>query len=140
MPIQWRQDLTLGVPNLDAQHLELDRQLALVHDAICEGRVPDVPAVLQGVRRCSTRHFECEEAYMARCGHAAFEEHRTRHRQFTAQLERLEQEARREGSSMPLAMEVGNWLVGWIRDHQRYDLAIVSDAAASALEPGGRGP
>jgi hypothetical protein len=33
MPIQWKPDLTLGIPDLDAQHLELDGQLAVVHDA-----------------------------------------------------------------------------------------------------------
>ena len=46
MPIQWTKDLILGIPELDAQHLELDRQLALVHDALCAGRVPDLSAVL----------------------------------------------------------------------------------------------
>jgi hemerythrin len=76
MPIQWTSDLTLGVTDLDAQHLERDGQLALVHDAICEGRVPDIPAVLEGVRSCSSRHFACEDAFMARSGYPAVEEHR----------------------------------------------------------------
>jgi hemerythrin len=128
MPIQWKTDLALGVPNLDAQHLELDRQLALVHDAICEGRVPDISAVLAGVRACASRHFECEEAYMARSGYPILEEHRARHRDFVAQLARFEEARTREGATMPLAMEIGNWLVGWVRDHQRYDLEIVAYA------------
>ena len=128
MPIQWNPALTLGIPDLDAQHLELDGQLALVHDAICEGRVPDISAVLAGVRSCSTRHFACEEAFMARSGYPAVEEHRARHRAFTAQLARFEEARARNGTSVPLAMEIGNWLAGWVREHQRYDLQLSEHA------------
>jgi hemerythrin len=128
MPIQWKPDLTLGIPDLDAQHLELDGQLAVVHDAICEGSVPDLSAVLDGVRRCSSRHFACEEGFMARSEYPDLEEHRARHREFTAQLGRFEEARARDGASMPLAMEIGNWLVGWVRDHQRYDLELAAHA------------
>jgi hemerythrin len=132
LPIQWTKDLILGVPDLDAQHRELDRQLALVHDALCDGRVPDLSAVLGGVRACSARHFDAEEAFMARCGDPAIEEHRARHRQFTEQLARFEEARARDGATARLAMEVGNWLVGWIRDHQRYDLQLVARAGDRA--------
>jgi hemerythrin len=136
MPIQWTTDLTLGIPDLDAQHLELDGQLAVVHDAICEGRVPDLSAVLDGIRSCSSRHFACEEAFMARSGYPAIEEHRARHRELTAQLARFEEARTRDGQSMRLAMEIGNWLVAWVRDHQRYDLQL----AAHASRPGPEDP
>jgi hemerythrin len=134
MPIQWKKDLTLGIPDLDAQHLELDAQLAVVHDAICEGRVPDLSAVLDGVRSCSSRHFASEEAFMARSGYPAVEEHRAQHREFTAQLARFEAARTRDGPSMRLAMEIGNWLVAWVRDHQRYDLQLAAHASRTGLE------
>jgi hemerythrin len=126
MPIQWTQNLLLGIPELDAQHLELDGYLALVHDAICEGRVPDVSAVLGGVRSCSSRHFAREEAYMARFGCPALEEHRSRHREFTEQLARFEEASTREGATMRLAIEIGNALARWLRQHQRYDLQLAA--------------
>jgi hemerythrin len=136
MPIQWKKDLTLGIPDLDAQHLELDAQLAVVHDAICEGRVPDLSAVLDGIRSCSSRHFACEEAFMVRSGYPAVEEHRARHREFAAQLAGFAEARTRDGPSMGLAMEIGNWLVAWVRDHQRYDLQL----AAHANRPGPEDP
>jgi len=128
MPIQWKTDFALGIPDLDAQHLELDGLLAVVHDAICEGRVPDISAVLEGVRSCSSRHFACEEAFMARSGYLGVEEHRARHEAFIAQLARFEDAIASKGASMPLAMEIGNWLVGWVRDHHRYDLRLAAHA------------
>lgn len=140
MPIQWTKDLALGIPDLDAQHLELDGQLALVHDAICEGRVPDVSAVLDGVRRCSSRHFACEEAYMARSGYPALEEHRARHRGFTEQLARFEEASTREGPTMGLAMEIGNSLARWVREHQRHDLELAAHVReTNRMAPGEMG-
>jgi hemerythrin len=125
MPIQWTKDLILGIPDLDAQHLELDRQLAVVHDALCDGRVPDLAAVLAGVRTCSTRHFEREEAFMARWGHAGIDEHRARHRDFMERVAHFEEATAREGATKHLAIDIGNWLASWVREHQRYDLQLV---------------
>lgn len=133
MPIQWTTDLALGIPDLDAQHLELDRQLALVHDAFCEGRIPDV-SVLDGVRRCSSAHFQREEAFMAASGHPALEEHRARHREFTRQLARFEEARSREGATTRLTMEIGNWLARWIREHQRYDLQLAAHAREASRD------
>ena len=136
-PSSGRRNLFLGIPELDAQHLELDRQLALVHDAFCEGRVPDLSAVLDGVRACSSRHFECEEAFMARCGHPGIEEHRARHREFMERIARFEEATTREGATMRLAIDIGNWLASWVREHQRYDLQLAAYAReAEACDAG----
>jgi len=141
MPIQWTKDLALGIPDLDAQHLELDRQLGLVHDAICEERVPDVPAVLAGVRSCASRHFACEEAYMARCGYPDLEEHLSWHRRFMGQLALFEDARTRDGVTMRLAMEVGDWLARWVREHQRHDLKLADHVrTARAAGSGGAAP
>lgn len=140
MPIQWTKNLVLRIPELDAQHLELDGQLALVHDAICEGRVPDVSAVLDGVRSCSSRHFACEEAYMAGSGYPAVEDHRARHLEFTEQLARFEEARTREGATMRLAIDIGNWLARWVREHQRYDLEIAAHVREMNRMPGEMGP
>ncbi len=141
MPIQWTKKLFLGIPYLDAQHLELDRQLAIVHDAFCAGRVPDLSAVLDGVRACSSRHFDCEEAFMARCGDPAIEEHRARHREFMERIARFEEATAREGATMRLAVDVGNSLASWVREHQRYDLQLVAHARqADAMDAGKTSP
>jgi len=132
MPTQWNTKLALGIPDLDAQHLELDRQLALVHDAICAGAVPDVSAVLDGVRSCSSQHFEREEAYMSRSGYAGIEKHGAEHREFMRELARLEEARTSEGASMRMAMEIGNWLARWVREHQRYDLELAAHLRAAA--------
>jgi len=138
VPIQWTKDLSLGIPKLDAQHLELDRHLGLIHDAVCEGRAPDLSSVLDGIRGCMSQHFASEEAFMARCRYPALEGHRVRHRDFLDQLARFEDAFGREGATTRLALEVGNWLAAWVREHQRYDLHVAAYARkAGLLETGG---
>ena len=124
MPIQWSPDLALGVPELDGQHLQLDAHLSVLHDALCEGRLPDVAAVLRGVREVSTRHFECEERFMAVNRYAGLDRHVLQHRHFGERLAGFEEALRRDGATMKLAMDVGNWLAGWVREHQRFDLEL----------------
>jgi hemerythrin len=124
MPIQWSLDLALGIPELDGQHLQLDAYLKLLHDAICEGRVPDVGAIVAGIREASTRHFATEERLMESNGDPGLLGHRAEHRRFAERLAAFADECAREGASMPLAMRLGNWLAAWLRDHRRHDLEL----------------
>jgi hemerythrin-like metal-binding protein len=137
MPIQWTPELALGIPELDGQHLQLDTHLRLLHDALCEGRVPDVAALLGSVRDASTRHFETEERFMEANGYPRLDHHRDAHRQFTQRLAAFDEVCRREGSTTPLAMELANWLAAWIREHQRHDLELRRYAAPEPTFGGG---
>jgi hemerythrin-like metal-binding protein len=124
MPLQWRPELALGIPELDGQHLQLDAHLRLLHDALCERRVPDVAAVLEGLRGAAERHFFTEERLLGEAGAAGLEAHREAHRTFAAQLERFREACRRDGASVRLATEVAGWLAAWLRDHQAHDVEL----------------
>jgi hemerythrin-like metal-binding protein len=137
MPLQWTPDLALGIPELDGQHLQIDAHLRMLHDAVCEGRVPDVAAVIDGLRRATARHFATEERLLAAAGEPDLERHRAAHRAFTERLGELDERCRRDGAAMPLAMELGNWLAAWIREHQRHDLELRRLAPADAGVGGG---
>jgi hemerythrin-like metal-binding protein len=95
-------------------------------------------SVLEGVRRCSSAHFEREEAFLAGSDHPALEEHRARHREFTRQLARFEDARSREGVTRRLAMEIGNWLACWIREHQRYDLQLATHVREASRDGPGK--
>ncbi len=134
MPIQWTVDLALGVPELDGQHLQLDAHLRLVHDAACEGRVPDLGAVLDGVRAFAARHFPAEERLMEEVGYDDLARHRAEHRHFTEELARFERLLQSGRDPLLLSSEIGNWLTGWIKAHQRYDTTLRRHLPAT---PGG---
>jgi hemerythrin-like metal-binding protein len=137
MPLQWRPDLALGIPELDGQHLQIDAYLRMLHDELCEGHVPGVEAIVEGLRVAATRHFETEERYLAEAGTASLERHQAAHRAFAARLEDIGARSRRDGPSAALAIELGDFLAGWIRDHQRHDLELRALARADAGPGGG---
>jgi hemerythrin-like metal-binding protein len=124
MPIQWTPGLALGIPELDDQHLQLDGHLAVLHEAFCEGRVPDLAAVIAGVRDLAVRHFRAEKLHMDETGYPDVERHVAEHRRFSEQLAQFGARCE-QGVTVPLAMEVANWLAAWIREHQRWDLELV---------------
>jgi hemerythrin len=137
MPIQWSLDLALGIPELDAQHLQLDAHLRTLHDAICAGRVPDVPAVVAALREASSQHFAAEERLMESKGDPGLAKHRAEHRRFRDRLAAFADDCAREGRTMPLAMAVGNWLAAWLRDHHRHDLELRRYASPGGHVGGG---
>lgn len=135
MPVEWTPALSLGIPELDAQHLEMDRQLGLVRE-VAEGRGHDLAEVLDGVRECMSRHFVSEEAFMARAGDPTLAAHHARHRDFVRRLAAFEDRCDREGPSVALADEVEGWLASWVREHQRFDLHV-AERAKQAGRPEG---
>jgi hemerythrin len=136
MPIQWSPELALGIPELDGQHLQLDAHLKTLHDAICDGRVPDVGAVLAELRDASSRHFATEERLLESTGDPGVG-HRAEHRRFAERLAAFADECARDGATMPLAMRLGNWLAAWLRDHHRHDLELRRHAPSGDRVGGG---
>jgi hemerythrin len=130
MPIQWTRGLALGIPELDQQHLQLDAQLAVLHEAFCAQTLPDLAAVIAAVRDVSGRHFGAELGRMQEIGYEHVEEHVAEHRKFSEKLTEFEARCA-AGVTTPLAMEVGNWLAAWIREHQRWDLELKRRGAPS---------
>lgn len=56
------------------------------------------------------------------------------------QLARYEDAYEREGATTRLALEVGNWVAAWVREHQRYDLQVAAWARKAGLLEGGVSP
>lgn len=129
MPIQWTRGLALGIPELDQQHLQLDAELAVLHEAFCAGMVPDLAAVIARVRDVSARHFAAELRRMEEIRYEHVDRHVAEHRNFGEKLAEFEARCA-QGATTPLAMEVANWLAAWIREHQRWDLELKREGAA----------
>jgi hemerythrin len=117
--IQWTEDLSVGVEEIDAQHRELYATVAALHEAMRANRLERVPEILEFLQRYALEHFALEERHMASARYPHVEEHRAAHRAFVGDFLR-HKAACAPGTIRPSAVvELSDWLGRWLREHVR---------------------
>lgn len=119
MPVQWTDDLAIGIAKIDAQHRELYRAVASLHEAMRQHRLDEVPITLEFLASYISEHFAEEEQEMAQASYPDLEEHRAIHRGFVEEFTRFRDRFEVEGVSPSLVVELSHRLVDWLRDHVR---------------------
>jgi hemerythrin len=116
--VEWTADLATGVEKVDAQHQELYRQVARLHEAMRAGRLDDVPPIVEYLQRYALEHFATEEREMVASGYPGLSQHRRLHERFVDDF--LRQKALLAVEIAPTAVvALSQWLGAWLRDHVR---------------------
>jgi hemerythrin len=93
MPIQWEENLRLGVPAIDQQHEEIFVHFRKLSDALQTGKgSEEVIGLLDYLSKYATTHFSDEEDIMLKYNYNGISEQREHHATFKeniAQLSRL---------------------------------------------------
>ena len=117
--IEWTEELSVGVPELDAQHRRWIEMINELHDTLLHGSADDLVTVtgrmLQGMADYVAEHFRTEEAYMERVGFEGVEEHRRVHRRFSQRVQRYLEE--HESGVTLLNTSLMKELMNWLTDH-----------------------
>jgi hemerythrin len=119
MPIQWTQDLAVGVEEIDRQHRELYANVASLHEAMRAQRLERIPGILEFLQRYALEHFEAEERHMASTGYPHLEAHRAAHRDFVASFLRHREACQGRGVRPSAVVELSDWIGRWLREHVR---------------------
>jgi hemerythrin len=118
--MQWSERMSVGVPELDADHKELIKVInQLDADAEDETRLSAVRQSLFALLRYAEYHFAREEKVMAACQYPELREHKLEHRDF---VDRINQLHRRFDDDPEAAAEVVNrslleFLQDWLNHH-----------------------
>jgi hemerythrin len=132
MAYEWTPDLSVGIPEIDAQHGELLGRISELHRCMNAGETSSVPAVLAGLRGYVKEHFDSEERHMREIAYPGIERHLAQHARFAAELEIFEQDWGRRGTTPSLTVDLAGWLSDWFREHIRgYDREVVAFLRAS---------
>ncbi|WP_029009677.1 bacteriohemerythrin [Azospirillum halopraeferens] len=115
---EWRPDMSVGVPDIDAEHRELFRLLHTLEQAdVAENVLSDIIARLEHYAR---DHFAHEEELMRRTGYPGYEEHVQRHRLFVEWLNAVKMSYERSvESSFEIGETVNAFLGRWLDEHVR---------------------
>jgi hemerythrin len=117
MVIQWTPSLSVGVPEIDAQHQELFRRAERLIVALRAGDREEVGPLVAYLAEYVVSHFEAEELEMRASGYPELERHKAAHDKFRADFLEMAKDFDRKGATALIALTLHNWLSDWLRRH-----------------------
>ena len=112
----WSEQMSVGVPALDADHRSIVRIVNVLQDVEGEDARRVVKTVLDTLNVYCRYHFAREERVMAWCGFPGARFHRGEHQEFTRYLASLPQRYAAQATSA-LVGELRGQLIRWLRHH-----------------------
>lgn len=119
--MEWTDDLSVGIEEIDEQHRELfgriNSLVAAIRGADCKSKIDGVISFLE---EYAQTHFSLEEGYMLRNDYAEYGQHKRQHGIFLKALSDLKAQAaapRVQGASYDLSVTTNQVVVDWIRSH-----------------------
>lgn len=116
MKIEWTDDLSIGVPEMDEQHKQLIALLNEFYTAVEQGeREEGILRLFEGVDRYTVFHFSAEEAFMEQIGYPERASHRETHAMF--RREYMAAMERHEAGDRKAVRDLVAFLISWLYTH-----------------------
>lgn len=116
--LEWSDKFSTGVPEIDAQHQELFRQVNRLLEACMQGGGKHLlPEIFDFLGKYALEHFATEERYMTRYAYPKLAEHKKVHEDFVQTFLDFRKKAETEGSGVNLVVQVNRTLVDWLKNH-----------------------
>lgn len=114
--IEWSDDFSVGVAEIDNQHQQL---IAIINDLIdAKNQNKDIDVVSAMLSRMANYldyHFGTEEKYMIRFHYPGLDSHRNEHRTFIRKVFEFRKQYSRDSQS--LSRDLLTFLMDWLRNH-----------------------
>lgn len=119
MGISWREDLAIGVEQIDNQHKELMARFDLLLTACREGKGGDeLRHLVTFLNDYVISHFRDEEALQRKIGFPQYESHRHEHEEFILRLRNLKQRIDSDGEILvDHVLDTNKLLLDWLIKH-----------------------
>ena len=138
--VEWSNELSVGIEEIDAQHQVLVDLLNQVHEAIQQRQGLETTwVIVQKLYEYTRVHFAVEESLMRILHYPEYERHKKEHEKLIAQLNELQAklDAGRASINFELAHFVKNWLTKHIMEtDKRYTPYFLSQGIRPELSQG----
>jgi hemerythrin len=133
--MEWTEDLSVGVKEVDDQHKELIRRMNAFFTAIEMGYGnEEVLRVLEFLGSYVATHFRDEESLQVRCNFPRYAEHRALHKGFIEDIKKIKQDIQESGFTVMTKTLMGSTLTTWLVLHiSKEDKAIGSHMRSRGL-------
>ncbi|MBJ6800646.1 bacteriohemerythrin [Geomonas propionica] len=137
MLVQWRDDLSIGMLEIDVQHkLLFDKFNAFVNAYQSNQDQDEIMRMFWFLEAYAVTHFKEEEKLMQQVRFPDFVAHRDKHLVFIDQINQLKERLKVEGLSQNLVSTMTNFITSWLIDHiSTMDRAIGRFVNNSAPSP-----
>lgn len=114
--MDWKQDYSVGMPDIDQQHKQLLAIINRLHDVMKAGS-PHVQlmSVVNELVDYTHQHFAYEERMLIAAKYPDVEEHIRKHRSMTTQVAAYREKVRDDKASAPL--QLMEFLKAWLSHH-----------------------
>lgn len=114
--VEWSDDLSVGIEEIDEQHKKLVALLNQMNDAIHEHRGSAVTrGILNDLGEYTRVHFATEESLMHATEYPGYEEHKRQHDDLIEQLKDLQ--VKLDAGSHSISFELLHFLKVWLTKH-----------------------
>ena len=120
MAFHWTEDLATGNAIIDREHKQLIDMIGQLMDACSKGKGRDeVVKTLDFLNQYTIQHFSHEEALQKQYQYPDLQNHLRYHQEFRQTVQRLTEQARREGAAVALLAEINRGIALWFTSHIR---------------------
>ena len=112
-PIEWREEYSVGIPEIDAQHRRLIELLGALVKFAGSGGVVDPRTAVAQVKRYAEQHLADEELMLSIRGYPGYAEHMAQHDAYRKKAAVIEAQSDRKD----FAIRITAFLVEWWSNH-----------------------
>ncbi len=114
--IEWNDELSVGIQEIDEQHKILVGLVNRLYKAIIQQNDTTViNDIFQELIQYTLIHFSVEESLMRIFNYPEYPEHKARHEELTKQVIELHNKLKKE--QIPISMELLSFLRKWLTNH-----------------------
>lgn len=118
MAITWKEDLRIGVEQIDNQHKELLGRIDNLFEACNKGKgKEEVIKVIDYLGEYVVTHFSDEEDLQKKYAYPEYNNHKAMHTQFIKDFEVLKGSLNKDGVSPGLVIRMNKLLIDWLLNH-----------------------
>lgn len=119
MPLQWTEDLSVYIEEIDSQHKELFDRISKLHDTMRQGKgKEEIGKVFKFLEDYIIVHFGTEERYMIQYKYLDVEFHNAQHRRFSEDFTLLKKGFEKAAADIIITLYGASSLLGaWWTDH-----------------------
>ncbi|ACL16435.1 hemerythrin-like metal-binding protein [Methanosphaerula palustris E1-9c] len=117
MPIMdWTDDLSVGVTEIDNQHKRLIELINKLHDAMKAGQGKQMlETTLQELAAYTVYHFQAEEKYMVEYNYPRYHAHKIEHDAFVKKVTDFQKDF--VDNRLGLTLDLMKFLKDWVNNH-----------------------